>query len=115
MREQGHTMTKKETWKETKKDTLDLGKCRILVTGAHGFLGRHLVERLKAEHPKELIIPTSKEYDLTDEAQVSRLFDHPAQVGNVGRYLVQRALIACEFEQGGGVPSCNAGYNACFG
>lgn len=40
---------------------------RILVTGAHGFLGKHLVETLKREvRPEQLLLPTSKEYDLRD-------------------------------------------------
>jgi len=49
---------------------------KILVTGASGFLGRHLVpvlnERYGAEH---VVAVTSRDYDLMEPAQVRRLFD----------------------------------------
>jgi GDP-L-fucose synthase len=37
---------------------------RVLVTGAHGFLGRHLVQQLQEYPLKELRTPTSAELDL---------------------------------------------------
>ncbi len=36
----------------------------ILVTGGSGFLGKHLVEKLQNEHPKNIIIPRSATCDL---------------------------------------------------
>ena len=38
---------------------------RILITGAHGFLGSHLTKEVKSLKPKQLITPTSQDYDLT--------------------------------------------------
>lgn len=47
---------------------------RILVTGGRGFLGRHLIERIEREKPKEVISFSSKEYDLTSSEDCGRLF-----------------------------------------
>lgn len=47
---------------------------RILVTGGTGFLGRHLVEALRSHAPKSLNIVGSKNYDLTREEQVEKMF-----------------------------------------
>jgi GDP-L-fucose synthase len=48
---------------------------RILVTGGTGFLGKHLVARLKAYEPAAILAPGSKEYDLVREANVIRLYE----------------------------------------
>lgn len=37
---------------------------RVVVTGGNGFLGKHLVEKIKAKHPKSIFIPSFPEYDL---------------------------------------------------
>lgn len=37
---------------------------RVVVTGGSGFLGKHLVAKIKALGPKSVFIPSSKEYDL---------------------------------------------------
>lgn len=74
---------------------MDLTSKRILVTGGSGFLGSHLVDRLRGEGvPEEaIVVPRSREYDLTDQAAVRRLYDevHPdvvihlaATVGGIG-------------------------------
>jgi GDP-L-fucose synthase len=47
---------------------------RVLVTGASGFLGRHLVGRIEEEKPRDLITFTSREYDLTKPEGCRRLF-----------------------------------------
>jgi GDP-L-fucose synthase len=49
------------------------GGKRVLVTGASGFLGRHLVPLLQKEQG-ELFTPTHKEYDLVEQVNVRRLF-----------------------------------------
>lgn len=49
---------------------------KIVVTGAGGFLGRHLVPILQSRYGPDRVIPvTSRDYDLMDPPQVRRLFD----------------------------------------
>jgi GDP-L-fucose synthase len=48
---------------------------RVVVTGASGFLGRHLVPILQGHYGEDAVVPlTSREYDLTDPRQVARMF-----------------------------------------
>src|SRR6476619_162187 len=65
---------------------------RVLVTGGGGFLGSHLVERLKAEGI-EPFVARRRDYDLTREADAERLFAEAqpelvfhlaAEVGGIG-------------------------------
>jgi GDP-L-fucose synthase len=46
---------------------------KTLVTGGSGFLGSHLVERLR-EAGHDVVVPRSAEYDLTREDDAARLF-----------------------------------------
>src|SRR5882724_602489 len=46
---------------------------RVLVTGGNGFLGRHIVERLRKYSGIEIFIPTRSQYDLVEPADVKRL------------------------------------------
>ncbi|SRR5579883_894143 len=63
---------------------------RVLVTGGGGFLGRHVVEHLKHTECASIFIVRQREYDLTREEQVIRLYaENPADVvlhlaGHVG-------------------------------
>jgi GDP-L-fucose synthase len=65
---------------------------RVLVTGGGGFLGSHLVERLRAEG-LDPFVARRQNYDLTREADAERLFDDArpelvfhlaAEVGGIG-------------------------------
>ena len=65
---------------------------RVLVTGGGGFLGSHLVERLRAEGV-EPVVARRRDYDLTHEADAARLFADArpelvvhlaAEVGGIG-------------------------------
>jgi GDP-L-fucose synthase len=48
----------------------DWSRERVLVTGAHGFLGKHLVEALRARRPAALLGPSHEELDLMERATV---------------------------------------------
>ena len=48
---------------------------RVIVTGGAGFLGRHVVSKLRDRGCQNIIVPRSKEYDLRTEAAVVRLYE----------------------------------------
>src|SRR5215471_893595 len=67
-------------------------RMRVLVTGGGGFLGSHLVERLRTEG-SDPFVARRRDYDLTRETDVARLFDEArpelvfhlaAEVGGIG-------------------------------
>jgi len=37
---------------------------KVVVTGGNGFLGKHLVEKIKAKNPKSIFVPDKSDYDL---------------------------------------------------
>ena len=47
---------------------------KILVTGATGFLGTHFVNVLKSRGYKKIIPVSKKDYDLTEQEEVRRMF-----------------------------------------
>ena len=60
---------------------MDWSKKRVLVTGGGGFLGKHLLEKLRSVGCKEPFVVRHSEYDLSQEEQTARLFhEHPAEV-----------------------------------
>ncbi|MES4787372.1 MAG: GDP-fucose synthetase [Nitrospiraceae bacterium] len=77
-------------WSDNK--TFWLNK-RVCVTGAAGFLGTYVVERLRARGCQHVFTPRHKGYDLTQMSNVQRLYEdsHPhivihlaAVVGGIG-------------------------------
>jgi GDP-L-fucose synthase len=66
---------------------------RVVVTGGAGFLGRVVVERLRARGVADIFVPRRAEYDLTREADAERLYRDlrpdvvlhlAAEVGGIG-------------------------------
>jgi GDP-L-fucose synthase len=66
---------------------------RVTVTGGAGFLGSHVVARLRDAGCRDLTIPRSRDYDLVDRAGVRRLLEEAkpdlvihlaARVGGIG-------------------------------
>lgn len=46
---------------------------RVIVTGGHGFLGQHVVEKLQSYGCKEIVAPRSREFDLRDVTAIRAL------------------------------------------
>ncbi len=64
---------------------------RVLVTGGHGFVGRHLVKQLEALPLKSLSVPTSQEVDFRNPSDCARavkdvdiVIHLAANVGGIG-------------------------------
>ena len=90
----------------------DLKDKRIVVTGGSGFLGSHIVDRLRMSGCKGVFAPTHKEFDLTRLDAVERLFEeqkpdvliHGAAVvggiganrANPGRFFYENAIMGIQ-------------------
>ncbi|MBA3628897.1 MAG: GDP-L-fucose synthase [Actinobacteria bacterium] len=73
---------------------------KVLVTGGSGFLGSVVLEKLAQRHAAEVVVPRSRDYDLTRVEEVRELFDDvapdlvihgAAQVGGIGANLERPA------------------------
>lgn len=53
---------------------LELAGKRVTVTGGAGFLGSRVVEKLREAGVKNVFVPRSRDYDLTDMAAVRRMY-----------------------------------------
>jgi|SRR6185437_188709 len=54
---------------------------KVLVTGGGGFLGSHVVNQLREKDCAGIFVVRSRDYDLTHEADVVRLYrEHPADI-----------------------------------
>ena len=85
---------------------------RVTVTGGRGFLGRRVTALLREQHPAELFTFSSREYDLTRQTEVARLYAEQrpdvvihlaARVGgiganreNPGRFFYENAIMGIE-------------------
>jgi GDP-L-fucose synthase len=92
--------------------SIDLTSKRILITGGGGFLGSHIVERLRRQGCRQVSAPRSKEFDLTRAAEVDGLFESlrpeivihaAATVGgiganreNPGRFFYENAIMGIQ-------------------
>jgi GDP-L-fucose synthase len=48
----------------------------VLVTGGGGFLGQHVVAKLRGDGCERIIAPSKRDYDLREKEQIVRLFEH---------------------------------------
>ena len=53
---------------------MDLTSKCVLVTGGGGFLGSHIVERLRERGCTRVVVPRRREFDLTDAGAVKKIF-----------------------------------------
>jgi GDP-L-fucose synthase len=92
--------------------SLNLASSRILVTGGGGFFGTCLVDRLRTQGCRDIVVPRRAEFNLTRQADIERLFENvrpqvvihaAAAVGgiganrdNPGRFFYENAIMGVE-------------------
>ena len=77
----------------TSNSKTPLAGARIVVTGGAGFLGRVVVEKLRARGAREVLVPRRSAFDLTREGDVAAMYEAmkpdivfhlAAEVGGIG-------------------------------
>lgn len=63
---------------------------RVFISGAAGFLGSHLLEKIKAKEPADLFTPISQDYDLIKQEDVARAFDNFGEPCDIVLHLAAR-------------------------
>src|SRR5438876_10555710 len=53
---------------------MELRSARVIVTGGAGFLGRHVVAKLREDGCQKVVVPRRSQYDLIHEADVECLY-----------------------------------------
>jgi GDP-L-fucose synthase len=73
--------------------TSNLERARVLVTGGSGFLGSHVVRELRSRGVRDIVVPRSARWNLTDRTSTAALFREAradlvihlaARVGGIG-------------------------------
>ena len=81
-------------------NSLDLSTKRICITGGAGFLGTHLIRRMKSRGANNIFIPMIEDYNLVDVVDVRRMLDDAkpdviihlaAHVGGIGANMAKPA------------------------
>lgn len=70
---------------------MEIKNKRIVVTGGAGFVGSHVVEKLKSRDVSNIFVPLSSEYDLREESNCEKIVEGAdivihlaAQIGGIG-------------------------------
>lgn len=72
---------------------MDIHEKRIAITGGKGFLGRHIVRKMKEKGYKNIVVGDLPEYNLVQMSDIARFYDHlrpdmvihlAAKVGGIG-------------------------------